>query len=106
MAEHTVIVRVVKPHAEAVATIKELQRSGFNLDKLSIVGKDFHTKQQVIASQNAYGRIKDWQQLGAFWGNLWGLLLRSGFFFIPSIGPVIVSGPLASSIIRARKDTE
>jgi uncharacterized membrane protein len=104
MAENTAVVRVVNPHAEAAATIKELHRSGFDIDKLSIVGKDYHSKQQVIPTHNAYDRIKDWQELGAFWGNLWGLLLRSGFFFIPGIGPVIVFGPLASSIIRARED--
>jgi hypothetical protein len=29
------------------------------------------------------------------------LLFGSGFFFIPSIGPVIVFGPLVSGIVRA-----
>jgi hypothetical protein len=104
MADSAAVVRVVNPHTEAVATIKELQRSGFDIDKLSIAGKDYHTKQRVIGSPNPYDRIKDWQELGAFWGNLWGLLLRSGFFFIPGIGPVIIFGPLASTIIRSRKD--
>jgi hypothetical protein len=104
MAENTAVVRVVNPQAEAVATIKELQRSGFDIDKLSIVGKDYHSEQQVIGTDDAYVRMKDWQELGAFWSNLWCLLLRSGFFLIPGIGPIIVFGPLVSSISRARND--
>jgi len=104
MVKNNAVVRVVNSHAEVVATIRELQRSDFDIDKLSIVGKDYHSKHQVIGTDNAYDRMKDWEKLGAFWGNLWGLLSRSAFFFIPGIGPVIVFGPLASSIIRARKD--
>lgn len=104
MAENTAVARVVNSHAEAVATIEELQRSGLDINKLSIVGKDYQSKQQSIATPNAYDRMKDWQKLGAFWGNLWGLLSRSAFFFIPGIGPVIVCGPLTSWIIRAREE--
>jgi len=40
MAENNAVVRVYDPHAETEATIKELQRSGFDINKLSIVGKE------------------------------------------------------------------
>jgi len=108
MAANTTAVRIVNPRAEAVATIKELQRLGFDIiDKLSIVGKDYHSKQRLtgtIGTHNSCERMQDWETLGAFWGNLWGLLSRSGFFYIPGIGPVIVFGPLGDRIIRARRD--
>jgi hypothetical protein len=32
---------------------------------------------------------------------LWGLLLGSAFFWVPGIGPILVAGPLAASILGA-----
>jgi len=101
MAENNAVVRVYDPHAEAEATIKELHRSGFDMNKLSIVGKDYYKEGHVIGYYNAGDRMKVWCQLGDFWGGLSGLLFGSAFFLIPGIGPVIVFGPLASWIVRA-----
>ena len=60
MAEHNAVVRVYGPHAETEASIKELQRSGFDINKLSIVGKDYLTEQRVIGYANAGGCMKVW----------------------------------------------
>jgi len=103
MAENSTVVRVYDPHAEAKATINELQSSGFDMNKLSIVGKDYHTEKRVIGYDNAGDRMKVWCQFGVFWGGLSGLLLGSAFYLIPGIGPVIVFGPLGSWIVRALK---
>ena len=48
MAEKNAVVRVYDPHTETELTIKELQRSGFDMTRLSIVGKDYHTEERVI----------------------------------------------------------
>ena len=101
MAENNAVVRVYDSHAEVEATIKELQSSGFDMNRLSIVGKDYHTAEGVITYDNADDRMKVWCQFGDFWGGLSGLLLGSAFYFIPGIGPVIVFGPLVSWIVRA-----
>ncbi len=105
MAENTAVVRVVNSHAEAIATIEELQRRGFDIDTVSIVGKDYKSEPQGVPAPNVYDRMQDWQKLSALWGNLWGLLSRSAFFFIPGIGPVIICGPLTGWIIQARNDS-
>ena len=42
-----------------------------------------------------------WGKLGAFWGGLWGVLFGAAFFWVPGIGPLIVGGPLVSSIVAA-----
>ena len=102
MAENNAVVRVYDPHAEANATLKDLEKSGFAMNKLSIVGKDYHSDKQVIGGyHNASDRMKTWSELANSWGGLRSLLLGSGFYFIPAIGPVIVFGPLVSSIVRA-----
>jgi hypothetical protein len=93
------VVAIYKTHAAAEEAVKELQRSGFNLKQLSIVGKDYHTDEQVVGYYNAGDRMKYWGRMGAFWGGFWGLLFGSAFFAIPGIGPVLVAGPLVAWIV-------
>jgi len=101
MAENNAVVGIYNTHTEAEAAVKELQQSGFDMQKLSIVGKDYHTEEHVMGYYNAGDRMKFWGKLGAFWGGLWGLLFGSALFLIPGIGPIVVFGPLVSWIVGA-----
>ena len=94
-------VAIYPTHTAAEAAIKELQQSGFDLRKLSIVGRDFHTDEQVVGYYNSGDRMKAWGQTGAFWGGMWGLLFGSAFFWVPSVGPLLVAGPVVSWIVGA-----
>jgi len=76
-----------------------LQHAGFDMKRLSIVGKDYHTEEDVVGYYNAGDRMEYWGKLGAFWGGLWGLLFGSAFFLIPGIGPLVVAGPLVQVIV-------
>lgn len=95
------VVAVYKSHAEAEAAVKELQRSAFDMKKLSIVGRDQHTDEHVIGYYNAGDRMKYWGKMGAFWGGVWSLLFGSAFFLIPGVGPLLVAGPLVGWIVGA-----
>ena len=101
MAENNAVVGIFNSHTEAETSIKELQKAGFDMKKLSIVGKDYHTEEHVVGYYNAGDRMKVWGKLGAFWGGLWGLLFGSALFVIPGIGPLIVFGPLVGWIVGA-----
>jgi hypothetical protein len=99
MAENSAVIGIYNSHTDAEASIKELQRSGFDMKKLSIVGKDYHTEEHVIGYYNAGDRMKLWGKRGAFWGGFWGLLFGSALFVVPGIGPFIVFGPLVTWIV-------
>jgi len=101
ITKNSSVVAIYKSHVEAEAAIKELQKSGFDMKKLSIVGRDYHTDEQVVGYYNAGDRMKYWGKLGAFWGGFWGLLFGSGLFLIPSIGTVLVGGPMVAWIAGA-----
>ena len=101
MAERNAVVGIFDSHIKAETSIKELQRAGFDMKKLSIVGKDYHPEEHVVGYYNIGDRMKVWGKLGAFWGGFWGLLFGSALFFIPGIGPLVVFGPLVSWIIGA-----
>ena len=88
-------------HAAAEQAVKELQRAGFDMRKLSIVDKDYHTDQHVVGYYTTGDRMKYWGKLGAFWGGIWGLLLGAAFFTIPGLGPILVAGPIVGWIVSA-----
>jgi len=95
------VVAIFKSHVEAETAVKELQESGFDMKKLSIVGRDYHTDEQVVGYYNAGDRMKYWGKLGAFWGGFWGLLFGSAFFLIPGVGPLVMAGPIVGWIVGA-----
>lgn len=101
MEDTNATVAVFDTHSEAEDAVKELQKAGFDMKKLSVVGKDYHTEEHVVGYYNAGDRMKHWGKLGAFWGGLWGLLFGAAFFWVPGIGPVLVGGPMVAWIIAA-----
>lgn len=101
MAADNAIVAVYSDHSAAEGAVTELQRAGFDMKKLSIVGKDYHTEEHVVSYYNAGDRMQYWGKWGAFWGGIWGLLFGAAFFAVPGLGPVLVAGPLVSWIVAA-----
>ncbi len=98
MATQNALVAVFENHTGAEKAVKELQKSGFDMKKLSIVGKHYHTEEHGVGYYSTGERMKYWGKLGAFWGGLWGFFFGAAFFFVPGIGPIVVAGPLVSWI--------
>ncbi len=101
MSDKNSVVAFFESHDRAEDAIRELQKSGFDMKKLSIVGKDYHTEEHVVGYYTTGDRMKYWGKLGAFWGGFWGLLFGSAFFWVPGIGQLLVAGPLVMWIVGA-----
>ena len=86
MSDKNSVVAIFESHDQAEDAIRELQKDGFDMKKLSIVGKDYHTEEHVVGYYTTGDRMKYWGKLGAFWGGFWGLLFGSAFFWVPGIG--------------------
>ena len=104
MSEKNSVVAIFETHNQAEDAVRELQKGGFDMKKLSIVGKDYHTDEHVVGYYNTGDRMMYWGKLGAFWGGFWGLLFGSAFFWIPGIGQVLVAGPLVMWIVGALEE--
>ncbi len=98
MSEKNAVVGIFKTHIEAESSIKELQQSGFDMKKLSIVGKEYHMEEQVVGYYNAGDRMALWGKRGAVWGGFWGLLFGSALLVIPGMGPLVLFGPVVGWI--------
>ena len=101
MSKVNSVVAIYRTHAEADQAVKELQRGGVDMHKLSIVGKGYHTDEHVVGYYNTGDRMKYWGKIGAFWGGFWGLLFGSAVFMIPGLGPILAAGPVVAWIVAA-----
>ena len=101
MSDKNTAIAIYETHTQAEEALKHLQHAGFDMKKLSIVGKDYHTEENVVGYYNAGDRMMRWGGSGAFWGGLWGMLFGSAFFAIPGVGPVLVAGPMVAWIVGA-----
>jgi uncharacterized membrane protein len=98
-------VGVFSHRRDAEAALRELRDAGFDMDRVSVVGKDI--RQDEIAGADVHNRAtgnkadegaKGGAAAGAALGGLGGLLVGLGALAIPGIGPVIAGGALATAL--------
>ncbi len=94
-------VAVFETHDGAERAIRALHRAGFDMRRLSIIGRDFHSEEHAVGFYTAGGRVKHWGKLGAFWGGVLGFLLAPALFWIPGIGPIVTGGIIGSVLMGA-----
>ena len=44
----TSVIGVVRTHSDAEEVVKELQKSGFDMKKLSVIGKGYHSEEHPL----------------------------------------------------------
>jgi hypothetical protein len=103
MPGKNLILAIYKTHNEVEESLRELQQSGFDLAKISILGKAYISDEQIVGCYTTGGKLKAIGGLGAFWEEIWNILKGAAFFFIPGIGPVVIAGSLVDMIISTLK---
>jgi hypothetical protein len=85
-------------HMEAEVAVIGLQEQGFDMKKLSIVGKDYQTAEHVRGFLSWKDTAKEGATGAGYWGSfvggLFGILAGAGVLFIPGVGQVIIAGPI------------
>jgi uncharacterized membrane protein len=86
-------------HLEAEKAVIDLQAEGFDMQKLSVIGKDYQTSEQVRGfltwKDTAKGGAAGGGYWGSFVGGLFGILGGAGVVFVPGMAPLIIAGPIA-----------
>jgi len=90
---------VFSNHAEAETAIQTLSKAGFDVKKLSLIGKGYHTEEHPVGFYTAGDKIRSWGGAGAFWGGIWGMLMAPAVFLLPGIGLVAMAGPLVATLV-------
>ncbi|MBW4692699.1 MAG: DUF1269 domain-containing protein [Lyngbya sp. HA4199-MV5] len=99
MTDKHEVVSLFPSHVEAETAVIDLQKAGFDVQKISIIGKDYQTTEHVRGfftwkdtAKAGAGEAGYW---GSFFGGLFGILTGVGLLFVPGVGPVIVAGHVA-----------
>ena len=101
MTEARAAIATYAAHQQAEAAVKELHRSGFPMNQLSIVGKGCQSEEHPVGFYTLGDRMKTWGGLGVFWGALWGMLIGAAFFWVPGIGALGAAGPIVHILAGA-----
>ena len=92
---------IFNTHVEAEQAIQMLGKAGFDVKKLSLIGKGYHSEEHPVGFYTTGDKVKAWGGVGAFWGGIWGLLLAPAVFFLPGVGVVAMAGPIAAALVGA-----
>ena len=105
MPKNYLFVAIYNTHAEGEAAIREIQNSGFDMIKLSFLGRDYRARDKLVGRYQSSDHARYWENLSAFGDGVWGLLSSIALFHIPEMGPFLAGGPVASAIIGALEGT-
>ena len=86
MTHHGITVAVFDSHERAEGAVHALNNAGIDLKKISIVGRDFQSKEHAVGFYKLGDAMKSFGGLGAFWGTLAGILFGAFVMVIPVFG--------------------
>lgn len=92
---------VFADHILADGALRKLVKAGFATQRISLIGRGYHTEEQVIGFYNTGEQIRFWGARGTFWGAQWDLFHGGVFMVVPGIGHVFVVGDLAAAAVSA-----
>ncbi len=98
MSNKNSCITIFKTHQEAEQAVMALEHAGFDMKKLSIVGKGYEREENVIGYYNGINRVKFWGKRGALWGGLWGVVFNPAFICVPGAGSLTAGGILFTTL--------
>lgn len=87
MSEDDVVVAVYRDHSSVEDAVRQLQKSGYDIRKLSIVGNDYCIEERVAGFYSTSDRVKHWGICGVIGGGTLGLLFGVVPIVVPDLGP-------------------
>ncbi len=86
---------------EAEEAFLSLTHVGFDVGKLSLVGKNHDTDGHPVGFFAAGSKIKNWGRVSAYWAGIRSLPLAPVVFFLPGVGSMTMAGPVVSALAGA-----
>ena len=105
LGQHRRAIGVFSSRQDAELALNELNRSGFPMDKVSIIAQDAD-RQNDIAGIDVSDRVSNKADesaasgalTGGTLGGITGLLVGMGSLAIPGVGPVVLAGEIATTL--------
>jgi hypothetical protein len=98
MSEHSVV-GVYDTMAKAEQAVRELDREGFPIQQVSIIGQDPEREKKVEGYVTVEDVAKKGMSTGALALGVFGLLSAAVSVWIPGLGHLRIAGPLATALL-------
>jgi len=97
---HATLVAVFREPRDAQDVWERIAAVGVGPGRVSVIGKGHHSGEQASGYYaTSTGEAQYWGRHKSFWNNLWHELRGAAFLWLPTLGPVIVAGPMGSTIV-------
>lgn len=93
------VIASCETHQHAKEVVEALGRAGWDMTRVSLVGKGDAPADGAHGFFTLGDRVKAWASTGGLWGAGWGLLLGAAIVVMPPIGVVAVAGPIATILL-------
>jgi hypothetical protein len=97
-SQRTTVVALFTDFLQAQAAVRTLQQGGFDMGKLSIIGKNYHREEHVTGVIDDGDGARYWGRFGGLWAGLPARRRRSAVLQFPGVGQVVILGPLVSNV--------
>jgi hypothetical protein len=94
MTARCTFVATYETHTRAEESAGALQRAGYEASEISVIGRGEHSAAQGTGDGDPGLR---WGKTAEFWGGIWEV--GSTSFFLPGVGPLVIGGPLAGTVL-------
>jgi hypothetical protein len=101
MSMNNATLTMFKSQVDAEAAVRQLARDGYDLSKVSMLGRDADSDAGLGSYPSENGLVSTSAKVGGSWVGIRGMLVGSGFFVVPGIGSLVVAGPLLNRIVRS-----
>jgi hypothetical protein len=99
--ELSAVVALYQTQSAVEEAVRALHRAGFELQKLSIIGRNDSAEAAAIGYYVSGDHLKVLGKADAFWNGVWGRLSGSAVFLLPGFGQLLAAGPVVSWIVGA-----
>jgi hypothetical protein len=85
--------------------VVELKKFGFDIKRISVVGKAYEKKQELTAYYEQGDTLKCWGKQSDFWNRLCAIIQDWVFFSCPGTGSLLVIGPISLWVVAVLKNS-
>jgi hypothetical protein len=84
----------------AEKAVNLLRTAGYNVHKLSVIGRDYPDVGDDVAASTLDGKKRSLVEVRSFWCRMWCLLSEDAFLNVEGIGSIIVAGSMTEPVLE------
>ena len=99
MLEENTTVTIYSSPDQVQGGVMELEKFGFDLNKVSVIGKVYRDQKELCAFYRQGNELRYWGERSEFWNGLCSMIREWVLFNCPGTGSLMIIGPIAEWVV-------